>query len=207
MDELKSTIAKNLCELRTKAHLTQLQLAEMLNYSDKAVSKWERGEAIPDVRVLIQLAEIYGITLDEIVKGDGAFPRMEIDGGRRNKKRLYITLLSFGLVWFIATAVFTVFYLIGDIGGVHGYQYLVFVAAALPAAIVLQVFSAMWGNRFTNTLATSGIIWSCALIIDIFTIAFTDFERIHFVYVVAAVFEILTVLWYVFRRYVAKNKN
>ena len=52
MDELKEIIAKNLTELRTCAHLTQLQLAEMLNYSDKAVSKWERGEAVPDIRVL-----------------------------------------------------------------------------------------------------------------------------------------------------------
>ena len=43
MDELKEIIAKNLTELRTCAHLTQLQLAEMLNYSDKAVSKWERA--------------------------------------------------------------------------------------------------------------------------------------------------------------------
>ena len=58
MSELKDVISKNIVELRTKARLTQLQLAEMLNYSDKAVSKWERGEAIPDVRVLVRIAEI-----------------------------------------------------------------------------------------------------------------------------------------------------
>ena len=67
MDELKETIAKNLVQLRTEARLTQLQLAEMLNYSDKAVSKWERGDAIPDLRVLIKLANIYNITVDDII--------------------------------------------------------------------------------------------------------------------------------------------
>ena len=61
MDELKETIAKNLVELRTASRMTQLQLAEKLNYSDKAVSKWERGEAIPDIRVLKKLSEIYNI--------------------------------------------------------------------------------------------------------------------------------------------------
>ena len=64
MDELKETISKNLVELRTGARLTQAQLADMLNYSDKAVSKWERGEAIPDIRVLIKLAEIYNISVE-----------------------------------------------------------------------------------------------------------------------------------------------
>ena len=86
MDELKETIAKNLVELRTQARLTQLQLAEKLNYSDKAVSKWERGEAIPDIRVLIKLAEIYNITVDDILTDSAAKkvkPKMHIGKKRR----------------------------------------------------------------------------------------------------------------------------
>ena len=75
MDELKETISKNLIELRTQARLTQAQLADMLNYSDKAVSKWERGEAIPDIRVLIKLAEIYNINVDDIIKSANPLSR------------------------------------------------------------------------------------------------------------------------------------
>ena len=89
MDELKEIIAKNLTELRTCAHLTQLQLAEMLNYSDKAVSKWERGEAVPDIRVLKKLADIYNITVDDIITdgaGKKAKPKLNI-----GKKRLLVT--------------------------------------------------------------------------------------------------------------------
>ena len=66
MNDIKDTIAKNLTELRTRAGFTQLQLAEKLNYSDKAVSKWERGEAVPDLRVLVKLSEIYGVTVDDM---------------------------------------------------------------------------------------------------------------------------------------------
>ena len=55
--ELRGIIAKNICSLRTGAGLTQLQLAEILNYSDKAVSKWERGESVPDIFMLKRIAD------------------------------------------------------------------------------------------------------------------------------------------------------
>lgn len=114
MDELKSKIAKNLVELRTKAHLTQLQLAEMLNYSDKAVSKWERGEAIPDIRVLIQLSELYGITIDNLVKGTEVAAEAK-PKHRIISKRAFIAVLSVILVWFVATGVFATLYFITPI--------------------------------------------------------------------------------------------
>ena len=51
-DNLKTIIAKNIVLLRTGERLTQAELAERLNYSDKAVSKWERGESLPDIAVI-----------------------------------------------------------------------------------------------------------------------------------------------------------
>ena len=70
MDELKSVVAENLKALRTTAGLTQGELAERLNYSDKAVSKWERGESLPDVQVLKQLADMYGVGVDYLLSSD-----------------------------------------------------------------------------------------------------------------------------------------
>ena len=111
MEDLKDVIAKNLVELRTEAKLTQLQLAEMLNYSDKAVSKWERGEAIPDIRVLVKIAGIYGVTVDDIVREESIAtpvqPKKHLTG-----KHAFITALSALLVWFIATGIFMIFYCI-----------------------------------------------------------------------------------------------
>ena len=59
-DKIKSAVAANISSLRVAKGLTQLQLAEMLSYSDKAVSKWERGESVPDIYVLKQIAEKQG---------------------------------------------------------------------------------------------------------------------------------------------------
>ena len=61
MEEIKQSVAKNLTELRRASGMTQLELAERLNYSDKAVSKWERGDSLPDVAVLKQIAENAGL--------------------------------------------------------------------------------------------------------------------------------------------------
>ena len=69
MDEmnLRAIIAENLGYYRRRQGLTQAALAEKLNYSDKSVSKWERGDGLPDVLVLMRLAEYYGITLNDLV--------------------------------------------------------------------------------------------------------------------------------------------
>ena len=67
MDDWKHVVAANLVRLRKANQLTQLQLAEQLHYSDKAVSKWERGESLPDLAVMKQLADFYGIRIDDFL--------------------------------------------------------------------------------------------------------------------------------------------
>ena len=200
MDDLKSTISKNLIALRTKAKLTQLQLAEMLNYSDKAVSKWERGEAVPDLRVLLRLSEIYGVSVDEIVKAEGVEPKIQ-PKKKINGMHAFIVAMSSVLVWFVAMGMFMIFYFITP---TEDYAYLTFVVAPLPMAIVWMVLSAKWGNRVTNALAASAILWSCALICHIFVAAFSEFDKIFIIYVVAGVFEPLIILWFSYRWF--KNK-
>ena len=61
MQDIKPIIAKNITILRQNAKMTQSELAEKLNYSDKAISKWERGESIPDITVLKALADLFGV--------------------------------------------------------------------------------------------------------------------------------------------------
>ena len=64
---LNQTIAKNLAYYRKRAGLTQAALAEKINYSDKSVSKWESGAGTPDVYILVQLAQLYGVTVNDLV--------------------------------------------------------------------------------------------------------------------------------------------
>lgn len=110
MNDLKQTIANNITELRKASQLTQLELAERLNYSDKAISKWERAESIPDVVVLKQIADIFGVTVDYLLQeehNEHAVERVSEKVFKTKKRnRLIVTLLANSLVWLIATMVF-----------------------------------------------------------------------------------------------------
>ena len=61
MNNLKEIIANNITNLRKEKKLTQLEFASELHYSDKTISKWERAESIPDVVVLKQVADFFGL--------------------------------------------------------------------------------------------------------------------------------------------------
>ncbi len=193
-EDIKDIIAENLLRFRTQANLTQAQLAELLNYSDKAVSKWERGESIPDIRVLMQIAGIYNIKLDDLVSRPAEKEVKPVL--HKRKKRLLITLLSFALVWFIATGMFVILNYIPDLQ----HEYLCFVCAAFVSSIVLTVFSVLWGNRITNAISCSLILWSLAAMIFTFLYLFTEIPGRWLLFVAACPFEVLIILWFVFRK-------
>ena len=99
MVDIKATIAKNIAALRQAGGMTQLDLAEKLNYSDKAISKWERGESIPDVTVLKTIADLFGVTLDYLLEEDheAVAPAVVTDvenSGRKHRNRKVVTTLS-----------------------------------------------------------------------------------------------------------------
>ena len=68
MDQIK--IGKFIAARRKEANLTQLQLAEKLGLTDRAISKWETGRAIPDASVMLKLCEILGITVNDLLSGE-----------------------------------------------------------------------------------------------------------------------------------------
>ncbi len=200
MDDLKSAIARNLVKLRQQAGYTQLQLAKMLNYSDKAVSKWERAEAIPDLHVLIRIARIYGVTLDELVSSssvDVIKPKINV-----LKRHILISLMCVGLCFFVAAILFTIMYFIPSCAE---YASCVFTIAFFASAVVLTVLSALWGNRLTTGIAVSLIVWSIAVIVHVFMVMFSHNEymlhRIYMFYIVAGVFQLLIIFWFAFRRF------
>ena len=94
MTPSRDIIAENIASLRRSAKLTQAELAEKLNYSDKAISKWERGDSIPDVLVLYELAELFSVTVDYFLHShteEEKKPKLE---SAKNRLRLVITLTS-----------------------------------------------------------------------------------------------------------------
>jgi transcriptional regulator with XRE-family HTH domain len=159
--DIKTIIANNIIELRKSKKWTQIELAEKLNYSDKAVSKWERAESLPDVTVLKQIADVFMVSVDYLLTEEH---NQQTDQNLSEKKRkdrnhIIITLLSTMLVFLIATIVFVIFGLISeDLPGWMVYIY------ALPiASIVLIVFNAIWGKPVLNYVFISLLLWSLLL--------------------------------------------
>jgi len=144
MDQIKQNVAKNIARLRTSAHLTQAELAQRLCYSDKAVSKWERGESIPDISVLKQIADLFGVTVDYLIT-DTTDESIPLPPANRRRNHIIITLLSLAGVWFIALLIFTVFYTMNRV------EWMTFLFAVPVSLIVGLVFASIWGTRMGYT--------------------------------------------------------
>lgn len=172
MEELKSVIAQNIFELRTANDLTQLELAEKLNYSDKAVSKWERADSIPDVSVLKNIADIFGVTVDYLLTaehtGDEAEPETQRVHRYSQKVHAAIIWLSILLVWFVATAAFVALSLVSKTNP----NWLAFIIAVPVSAVVWLIMNTIWFNRRMNYLIVSLLMWTAIAAIHITFVAF-----------------------------------
>ncbi len=158
MNDIKMTVAKNITELRILNQMTQAELAEKLNYSDKAVSKWERGESSPDISVLVHIADVFGVSLDYLVREENIDEKVitnQSDETKYNRKA--ITYIAQGVVWFVALFAFILTSLITEKAT---FQWLYFVYAMPIACIVWLVFNSIWFNPRHNYLIISVLMWS-----------------------------------------------
>jgi len=156
MKELKDIIAENLLALRQEKKLTQLEVAQTLNYTDKSVSKWEHGDVVPPVEVLKALADLYGVTLDYLVTEDPVKPVRPVKPeGRGKKNKLLITLLAVSIVWLVAVICFVYAMTLHDLA-----LWQIFVAAVPVSCIVLLVFNGIWGKRRYTFIITTVLVWS-----------------------------------------------
>lgn len=162
MQDLKIIISKNITALRKKQKLTQAELAERLNYSDKAVSKWERGESVPDIAVLKTLAELFEVSVDYLLTEDHSdyIPvHKKVPISKRNRN--LITLLSASLVWFLATAVFSFTITVAPD---FRHEWMCFIYAIPCTLVVLLIFNCIWGHgKRLRFMYISFIIWSVLL--------------------------------------------
>ena len=155
MDNLNYIVSKNLSDLRKKNGLTQLELAEKLNYSDKAVSKWEKCESLPGVEVLYKLSKLYGVSLDFIV-GEETVKTATAPKARR--KYNIITLLSVLAVWLLATVIYIFCEIFAEIK-----PWLAFCWAVPASFVVTLVFDVIWHRKKLFFLIVSLLMWSLLL--------------------------------------------
>ena len=162
MEDLKIVFASNLIRLRTDAGMTQAQLAEKLNYSDKSVSKWERGDALPDVLVVKAMADLFGVTVDFMLAShDEWVPKPT----KKVVNTDVITAIAIIGIWTAAALLFIIFWMLDQ------YLWIVF-ACALPVSLItLLVLNNVWGNRKYNMLTI------CALVVSLFGMMYLFFAE------------------------------
>ncbi len=193
MKELKSIIAENIAVLRKSKLMTQGDLAQKLNYSDKAVSKWERGESLPDIAVLKQIADLFEVTVDYLLTKDHKVYKEERREIKKRKKsnRLFITLICVVAVWLAAVIVFLNFdSFLSDLNG----KWLTFVYAVPVSAVVSVIFNCIWGKRIFNIVLSSIICWSLIACIYL-TVLIAANHNMWLLFILGAPIQIMILLW------------
>ena len=202
MDDLKQTIANNLVLYRKQAGLTQQELAAKINYSDKAVSKWERGDGVPDVLVLKEIADLYGLTVNDFLAEHKSKPK-KIKTKSFWAKRWLITLLSAGLVFLVATVVMVIWLLIdpSSTASVAKYAY---VSAVPVSLIVVLVFSCVWGKLWQRCVVVSALIWTLCLLIHL-VLNIVSLNA-WMIYLVGAALQVLVIMWFVLAFFIKRSR-
>ncbi len=157
-DELKALVGGNIARLRKAGGMTQAELAERINYSDKAVSKWERAESLPDVLTLISIARVLGTDLNTLT---GTAPAEAPEPQPEAPKKLrvptdktVIQRLSSLLVWVVAVFL----HILLDAFGV-AHLWMLYVMAVPANAIVLLSLRSAWKLYGWNRVLISVILW------------------------------------------------
>ena len=192
MEEIKQIVAKNIVELRKAAGMTQLELAEALNYSDKAISKWERGESLPDVAVLKQVADLFHVTIDFLVSAEHRpqQPERTVFEGRELRNRKIIMGISILLVWSVATIIFVALNLVFGNSFQHS---LAFICAVPASLIVALIFNCIWFNPRLNFLIISILMWSMLACVHL-SLLFVGFN-VWQIYIPGIPGQIIILLW------------
>ena len=161
MENVKETIARNLAELRRAHNLTQSALAEKLNYSDKAISRWEHAETLPDIETLCRICEIYGVSFEYLLSKERTEIAPVSTPVKNTGRRVTICLIAICTVWLAALTLFTS---LGTLFGVYDWR--IFIWAVPLSIAVLPICNRLWWHSIVfASIASSFILWTTILAI------------------------------------------
>ncbi len=182
MKDIKSIVSANLSALRKQKGITQAELAEKLNYSDKAISRWEKGDTLPDLNVLGEICEFYGITMNDLTSEDCTAPQKDHRKKQHFAYRMWMCLLAGSAVWLFATIWF-VYYLVGSDKNL----WIAFVWAIPISCGVVMLIGRMAFNWIVHLVIGSVTVWSAVSAIIFQIYFFTEIgggNAIWFLYLV-----------------------
>lgn len=193
--DLNQIVATNLIELRKINNLTQQEFADAIGFSDKSISKWERGLAVPTVDILIKIANYYGLTVNDLISENA----IEVYKSNHNKvgeesRKITITVLLVSVVWLIASAVY--------VNGLFREQpdmWIAFIYAIPVSSLVLTfILPRFWPGKLHRLVNASILEWSTT-----FTICLQFHllgQPIWFLLIICIPLQIVTILFYQLRK-------
>lgn len=189
--ELEKIVAANLTELRKSRQWTQLELAEKLNYSDKTISKWERGDGLPDLKTICRMAELFDVSVDYFVT-EGADSEVKKYSAPKQERgyHVIISLLAMACVWIAAV----VFYAYAFTYRGHN-NWTVFVWSVPISCVLLYRLNLKWGKRKYEIIYTSIFCWT--LLASIF-LQFLKYNMWP-IFLVGIPVQIALILWNILR--------
>ena len=171
MEDLKVITASNIINLRTAKGLTQAELGELLNYSDKSVSKWERAEAVPDAYVLKKMSEIFGVSVDYLLNSHDSWEKPEsFKKAERNFHSKVITVLVIFGIWTLAFFIYIIGWLL------EANWWLLFVYAVPVSLITFLVLNSVWEQGKNNRHIIYGLVASVFLSAYLTFISFNPWQ-------------------------------
>ena len=192
MENIKKIIGENITELRKQNNLTQQDLANLLVYSDKSISKWERGESTPDIEVLLKIAELFKVDINYLltpISDEEKQKRIKIEN-KRNSYKIFVTLLSCLTVWFTAVFLFVAFKIIEKRS-----DWIIFIWSIPVSFIILIVFNAIWGRMKWFFPLSTCLVWSILTSFYLTVFVYARFNIWH-VFLLGIPLQMALILWY-----------
>ena len=186
MENINIIIGNNIKTLRKANKLTQYELSEKLNYSNKAISRWESGDVTPDIQTLNKLSEIFNVPISKLFEENMSTEKIKKSYKIQIGTKLAISLLAVLLVWFIATIGFVY---IGLINNVYFWQ--IFVCAIPVTCIVAIIFNSIWGKYMFNFVFISVLIWSVLVCVYISLVQYNIWP----IFLIGIPMQIGVILW------------
>ena len=166
-ENVKEIIAGNLASLRKASKLTQQQLAEKLNYSDKAVSRWENAETLPDIETLCRICDIYGVKFEYLLQKEQPKKNPYVVKNNLTGKIL-ITFIILCSVWIAATLTYTYVNVIFDVK-----VWTIFMWTVPLSAIVCEVCNnVFFKNKVFGCVLFSVLSWTSILALYLQTLKY-----------------------------------
>lgn len=188
MKNIKPTVAKNLAALRKEKGITQSELAEKLNYSDKAISRWEHGDTLPDINVLYELCEFYGVTLDYLVQEGTTVDKENFKTGHTMVYRGWVCALAVAIVWLVATLVFVYS---------KATLWTVFIWALPVSCLTLSYMTRGMRTRIFTLILNTALNWT------LLTAVYLQFLSNNFwlIFILGIPLQVIAVLWYKIKQF------